>query len=293
LSVQIVRDKVKTVIALVLLTAVSMLSFSCAPVASQTDMVFEVPDIMIPLASGNATKEIDYVIIDYSHTYHGYIMVKHIECASVELRVVITKPNEARHIYSLCPEQEFVAFPLSGGDGVYTIEVYKRVEGTQHMELLSASINTVLLTEFKPFLHPNHKVNFYRYCAVVKKAAELTAGMDNAADKISAIGEFIVSNIVYDDDLIETRVSGYIPDVNNVLARGSGLCLDFATLMTAMLRSRSVPAKLVVGNAGGIYHAWLEAHDGEAWRIIDPTIEGGPLSAEKIAEMNYIAEFVY
>jgi hypothetical protein len=285
--------KTKTVVTLVLLAMVVAFCFSCGLLSPQADVAFEMPDLMIPLASGNSTKEIDYVVIDYSHTYHGYIMIKHAECESVVLRVIITKPNEAQHIYTLRPDSGFDTFPLSGGDGTYIVEVYKQVDGTQHMELLAYTVHTVLLSEFKPFLHPNQKVNYYRYCEVVKKAAELTAGMESATDKIFAIGDFIVSNIVYEDDLIETRVYGYIPDVDNVLARGSGLCLDFATLMAAMLRSQAVPTKLVVGTAGGIYHAWIEAHDGQAWRLIDPTITGGPLPAETIAEMNYAAEFVY
>jgi len=287
--------KPKKTIAIILLATITFFSFNCtlAMPQAEDEMIIEIPDIMTPLASGISTEEISYVIIDYSHTYYGYIMAKHIECASVDIKILITKPNGAKHIYSLHPENGFDAFPLTGGDGTYIIQILKHIEGMQYMEMFSSSFDAVLTSEFMPFLHPNQAVQFTRHCAVVRKATELTAGIDNIPDKISAIGNFIVSNVTYDDSLIDTREHGYIPDVNNILEAGSGLCLDFSALMVAMLRSQIIPAKLVVGSADEIYHAWVEAHDGEKWIILDLTISGNPLSQRRINEMNYTIEFVY
>ena len=289
--------KPKTTITTILLLAVTLLCFSCTVAAPRAgidpDAMFEYAEIMTPLASGIVTKEIDHVIIDYSHTYYGYIMVRHIECESIHIRIVVEKPNGMSNIYALNPESGFDALPLTGGDGTYNIKVLKHVEGTQFTELLSSSTDVILTNEFNPFLHPSQKVNFSNYCAVVRRAAELTASIYNVPDKISAISNYIVSNIAYDDDLIEMQVFGYIPDVNNVYARGSGLCLDFSTLFVAMLRSQIIPAKLVVGSAGEIYHAWVEVHDGEQWKIFDLTVGADPLTMEKIEEMNFTAEFIY
>ena len=293
--------KPKEILVIILLVTIAMLSFNCKLIMPQTEVetiteaevIVDIPDILTPLASGTSILEIDQVIIDYSHTYYGYIMVKHIECASIDIKIVISKPNGVQHIYTLCPESGFDAFPLTGGDGTYSIKVLKHVEGTQYMELLSSSFDVVLANEFDPFLHPNQMVRFSRDCAVVRKATELTTTLDNISDKISVIGNFIVSNVTYDDNLIDMRVSGYIPDVNNVLERGSGLCLDFSALMVAMLRSQNIPAKLVIGTAGELYHAWVEAHNGEEWIILDLTISGNPLTQRRIGEMDYTIEFIY
>jgi len=220
-------------------------------------------------------------------------MVRHIDCESVHIRIVVEKPNGMSNIYALNPESGFDALPLTGGDGTYNIRVLKHVEGTQFMELLSSSIDVVLTSEFNPFLFPSQKVSFTNYCAVVRRAAELTVSIEDISKKILAISNYIVSNVTYDDDLIEMRRYGYIPDANNVYARGTGLCLDFSTLFVAMLRSQIIPAKLIVGTAGEIPHAWVEVHDGEQWRIFDLTIGPEPLTQDKIDEMGYSMEFKY
>jgi len=66
---------------------------------------------------------------------------------------------------------------------------------------------------------------------------------------------------------------------------GKGICLDYASLMTAMLRSQGIPTKLEVGYAGDVYHAWISVYlkeqgwvddiiefDGKSWTLMDPTL---------------------
>ena len=57
----------------------------------------------------------------------------------------------------------------------------------------------------------------------------------------------MVNNITYDTELAETVKSGYLPVLDKVLESKKGICFDYAALMTGMLRSQSVPCKLVVG----------------------------------------------
>ena len=62
---------------------------------------------------------------------------------------------------------------------------------------------------------------------------------------------------------------------DETLLRRQGVCRDMAHLAVALLRALEVPARLVAGYAVGLeppdFHALLEAHDGERWRLVDVT----------------------
>lgn len=74
---------------------------------------------------------------------------------------------------------------------------------------------------------------------------------------------WVTDNVAYDTQLAATVKSGYVPDPDSVLAKRSGICYDYASLMAAMVRSQGIPARLVVGYAAdNIYHAWNEGLDG-------------------------------
>lgn len=149
------------------------------------------------------------------------------------------------------------------------------------------------------FLRSNQYVNFTADSQAVKKATELTKGKKNDLEKISAIYEFVVTNLTYDKEKAKTVQSGYLPDVDKVLAAKKGICFDYASLMTAMLRSQGIPTKLVVGYTGDVYHAWINTYipekgwvegiiffDGTTWKLMDPTF--GLLCQSEQADHGYI-----
>ena len=53
--------------------------------------------------------------------------------------------------------------------------------------------------------------------------------------------------------------SGYLPDVDEVLASQTGICFDYAAVMASMLRCERIPTRLEVGYMGEVYHAWTFA----------------------------------
>ena len=105
--------------------------------------------------------------------------------------------------------------------------------------------------------------------------------------------------------------SGYLPVLDTVLAKKTGICFDYAALMTGMLRSQGVPCKLVVGYAGTAYHAWISVwtkengwvdgaiyFDGSTWQRMDPTFaSSGKQSASIMAYIgdgsHYSAKYFY
>jgi transglutaminase-like putative cysteine protease len=161
-----------------------------------------------------------------------------------------------------------------------------------------------------PFLYPNQYVNFNKDSKAVKKAAELDVNMETTLDTIQAIYNYVITNVEYDYEKAENVQSGYLPVVDDTLETGKGICFDYAALMTAMLRSRGIPSKLVIGYTSDIYHSWISVYtkeqgwidnviefNGKQWRMMDPTFAAGNNDEETLKyisdENNYIAKYVH
>ena len=110
------------------------------------------------------------------------------------------------------------------------------------------------------------------------------ASARNVLDKLEVVYSYVTSNYSYDTQLAQTVSSGYVPSLDHMLEVKKGICFDYAALMTGMLRSQSIPCKLVVGYAGSAYHAWISVYseetgwidnaiyfDGTSWQRMDPT----------------------
>jgi len=267
--------------------------------SQDADEIFHVvlPEILLPVASGAAVEENEQAIIDYSNSRDGYIMVRYTENSDVLIKLLIIGPDGVQYQYKLEPAGDFVAFPLSSGNGSYEIGVFMQVDADRYAMVLSTTIDVTLTDEFAPFLRPNQFVNFNQDSEAVRKAAELTARTDVFMEKVAAIYQFIITNIDYDTEFANTVQQGnapnYVPDIDRVLSRKMGICFDYASLMTAMLRSQGIPTKLVIGYAGEIRHAWISVYskeegwlddviffDGNEWHFADPTFAASGSSQE-------------
>jgi len=268
-------------------------------------------DIPMPSAPGTLTKSNTKAIIDYSNTKDGYVMIKHVIPTTKELRVIITGPSSTQYQYTLKKNATYEVYPLSDGNGKYSIGVYEQVEGNKYATALTATIDVTLSNEFAPFLRPNQYVNYTDSSTVVAKAKELIKDAETLTDKITAIYTFVISNLTYDRELAATVKSGYLPDVDAILAKGKGICFDYAAVMASMLRSQEIPTRLVVGYAGTAYHAWIDVYsetqgwvtaaiyfDGQGWKLMDPTFASTGNQSASIMQYigngsNYSARFVY
>lgn len=255
-----------------------------APVATSTPEPAATPS---PTAQP-LVEENEKAAVDYSHTAEGYILARRGES---EKRLKLRLARDTEYTYDLTGE-EWTAFPISEGDGSYALSVFEQVEGTAYVPVLTLTLEVKLDDPFSPFLRPNQQVDYADAPLTLAKAAELTAECESPGEKVEKIYSFVSETLTYDEERAETVQSGYIPALDEVLQREKGICLDFAALMTAMLRSQGVPCKLAVGDAGKVYHAWTEVWDesGGAWIRYDPTFAA---SGKDVSGVEYAPKFYY
>ena len=256
-----------------------------------------------PEATGKQVKKNDKSLIDYSNAADGYVMIS--AKSTKNLKVQIKGPSGTAYTYNLNKDNKFEVFPLSDGNGSYTIGVFEQVEGTKYSTINSATVKVTLNDAFAPFLRPNQYVNFDIDNKSITKAQDLVKNSKTTLDKVSAIYNFVISTLTYDKDRAKKvaagELPGYLPDIDQVLSAKKGICFDYAALMTAMLRSQGIACKLVVGYAGESYHAWIDVYteetgwinsliqfDGKTWKLMDPTYASS--SKENAEVMKYIGD---
>ncbi len=287
----------------------------CAPVAmaaeTQTVETDTVQTLLEPVASGTVVLSNTKAVIDASNAKDGYIMAASKAKTDKKLKLRITGPNKTVYTYNLNGEGRYEVFPLSDGEGKYTVAVYENISDNKYATAFSTTITVMLSDQFAPYLRANQYVNYTADSETVKKAAELVKEKNSDIEKIAAVYHYTVTTLTYDKEKAETVQSGYLPDVDKVLAEQKGICFDYAALMTAMLRSQGIPTRLVVGYAGDVYHAWINTFipekgwvegiiyfDGETWKLMDPTFASSAKQSKQIMEyigngQNYTAKYLY
>ncbi|WP_405374205.1 transglutaminase family protein [Pseudobutyrivibrio sp.] len=240
--------------------------------------------VLTPEASGTEVYENDDASIDVSNASDGYVMVAY-KGSAAKVRMLIETPAGNTYNYLMDLDGTYDVFPLSEGSGTYKIGVYENLHDNQYAVAFSQSVNITLKDEYSMYLYPNAYVHFTASSTAVKKGQELAAGADTDLDVVENVYHYITKNIKYDYDKAETVESGYVPDVDETLATGKGICFDYASLMGAMLRSQGIPTRLEIGYAGTEYHAWISVYtketgwidkviqfDGSNWTLMDPTL---------------------
>lgn len=221
-----------------------------------------IPDFEVPTSPGTAIitdKTKNAVVIDYSNATKGYVSVRYTGSSKrVKFRYVC---GDKTYNFDVPVNGTVVYFPLSCGSGQYSFYVFENISGNTYSTLLFENVNVQVKDNTTPYTYPNQFVSYKKSSDCVKKAAELCAGKTGTIDKISAVFLYISDNITYDYNLASTVKSGYIPDPDKTLKSKKGICFDYASLMSAMLRSQGIPTRLVIGYASpDIYHAWNEVY---------------------------------
>lgn len=256
-------------------------TFSSAKTSSTEEKPVKVtiPQIATGNFTGAKTLENDIASVDISDAASGVVQVSYKgSCSNVKVRITM---GDNVYDYGLSGS---AVYPLQSGSGEYNVKVLENISGKTYAIALDESFSAEV-SDFSPYLLPTQYISFSQSDNCVKKAAELCAGCDSDAEKIAAIFKYVTDNISYDKQLAASVKSGYIPDPDSTLAKGTGICFDYASLFAAMCRSQSIPTKLVMGYIqGNMYHAWNEVYTKETgwvtldlfieknkWNLLDPT----------------------
>lgn len=249
--------------------------------------------------------------VDASNLSEGYLLIKYTGGKNTRIKVQITKTGGTTYTYNLNNIGIAETFALTEGDGTYSVKVFENVSGSRYAQAYATTVDMVLRSDYLPFLYPNQYVNFTSQSQTVIQGEKITQGLTSDLDKVAAVFNYVVDNFTYDYDLAATVQSGYLPDVDKVLAAKKGICFDYAAVMASMLRSQNIPTKLVVGYAGDIYHAWLSVYiegigwvekviyfDGENWTLMDPTFTSTGKRSSYIMKYvtdksNYTQKYIY
>ncbi len=213
----------------------------------------------------------DEALFDTSSADQGVITVSY-PAADAKVKVMVQMDDE-KVFYNLDNNQ--VTVPLTFGNGDYQIAVLENISGTQYKIVDETTANVKMASPVVPFLTNTQTVNWEN--TNMMKAIVSSIVDENMSDqeKVQAVYNYVVDNFSYDYDKISTLDSTYVPNIDDFLMDGSGICYDYSALFAGMLRSQGIPVKLVKGYRSGIdvYHAWNEVYvDGE-WIIVDTTTD--------------------
>ena len=289
--------------------AAALASATPAPATAADPVATKAANLPVAVASGVKTKKVSKAIIDYSNVKDGYVMVQFTAQTTKRLKAQVKGPTTT-YTYNVTPGV-WEVFPVSDGNGKYRVSLFENVVDNRYAAVTYVDMDVTLKNEFAPFLLANQYVNYAPDSKTVAKAGELVKPDMKLLEKVGAVYNFVVGNLVYDTQKAATVKSGYLPVVDTVLAEKKGICFDYAALMAAMLRSQGVPCKLVVGYAGTAYHAWISVwseetgwvdgaimFDGKTWQRMDPTFASSGKKSDAIMKYigdgkNYTVKYLY
>jgi transglutaminase-like putative cysteine protease len=158
-------------------------------------------------------------------------------------------------------------------------------------------------------LYPNQYVNFTEDSQAVKLAASLSDSAESDLDFLTEVYHYVVEHVTYDEDKAQNVELGYLPDIDETLSTGKGICFDYAALMTAMLRSQGIPCKMAVGYSNEVKHSWVDVFiegsgwidhaielDSDEWKLLDPTFASSNPDDDTVKDYigdgsNYILQY--
>jgi transglutaminase-like putative cysteine protease len=130
-----------------------------------------------------------------------------------------------------------------------------------------------------------------RYCDSDKMltfAARQFGHLPTAQERARAICDWVHDNIKYVTGSGRSDISAV-----EIMARGFGVCRDFAHVGVALCRALNIPARYVSGHLPDVgvldpgspmdFHAYYEAYIGEAWYTYDPRFNKPRICRIKIA----------
>ena len=246
-------------------------------VKSSSKVFYQAPTFSDAVFHEEQAQGTDQVKVDLSAVSQGYVAVAVFSDKRIKMRVSLEGVN---YDYDVANDGTPCIFPLQGGNGYYSFSIMEQVRGTAYVKLYSVDSDVVMIDAFQPFLRPSAYSKYTADSECVKQAVELAAREEDALGVVGAIFDYICKNVSYDKEKATAvaGTSGYMPDPDDTLRTGKGICFDYASLAAAMLRSQGIPTKIVFGyvSPGDLYHAWNMFYTEQSgWVSVGYDVEAG------------------
>lgn len=271
-----------------------------------------IPDFPVPTSSGEKIFSSSGGWVNYSNASDGYISAMYTG-TKLRAKLRVFANGETPYDFDLSIGGVIQYFPLSYGNGTYTVMLLEQIEGISYATLLRNEFEVNITNPRSPYMYSNRYVKYDKNSKCVYKAAELCAGKTDNISKIAAVFQWVTDNVTYDYQLAATVKSNtaYYPDPDKTYQNRTGICYDYAALIAAMLRSQGIPTRLVKGYAGDLWHAWNEVYTEQTgwitpelllgnngYNTVDATFYAGSSDKARIAAYisnpsNYSAAFYY
>lgn len=227
--------------------------------------------INTPTATGTVVYGENGITIDASNTSEGYLMIRHTD-SQKRLKVRIIKEDRT-YTYDLNTQGDYEVYPLQMGNGNYQIRIMENVGGTSYALIYQTSIEVIMEDEKRVYQYPNQYAWFTLSYKSVLKSWELCIDLETVEEKVEAIYDFVTQHVDYDYEKARTVERGYLPNPDETLDTGKGICFDYSVLMAAMIRTQDIPVKVVIGNVvpEDILHAWNQVYLNGKWELLDAT----------------------
>jgi len=232
-----------------------------------------VPKIRLPSADGTEVYDAQDVTLDTSNKNEGYIMARD-NGADAAYKLRITGDNTA-YTYDLTAG-DYETFPLQCGSGKYNVRVLEQVQDDLYSPIYTLNLNVELENDLLPYMYPSQIINYGQDSLCVKASYAISDGLSENSGITDRLYHYVAENISYDDEKAASVQSGYLPNPDETLRSGKGICYDFSALLAAMLRSHHIPARLVVGYVSslGELHAWNQVYLNGKWVWYDAVMDG-------------------
>ncbi|MBQ9157240.1 MAG: transglutaminase domain-containing protein [Eubacterium sp.] len=235
---------------------------------------YQAPDLALTKFHSDKAEGDSTASIDLSAADQGYVGVSAVSDQRLKFQVLM---DDSTYNYDLKGDGTPCFYPLQCGDGSYRFRIMENVIDSKYAELFSTSCDVTIKDQFQPFIRPSEYVSYGPDDACVKVAQKLASRSEDALGVVHEIYDYVCDNVSYDKEKAKDVKVGYLPDPDETLSSGKGICFDYASLAAAMLRSQGIPTKVIFGyvSPNDLYHAWNMFYTEETgWVTVDYEVTG-------------------
>lgn len=166
--------------------------------------------------------------------------------------------------------------PLQMGDGEYTVKIYTKYRNKLKY-LDKTTIEALNTQDITMYLDAQYYGDYSKCTEELFQISKRLMVHTNTQEEFIENCYKYVCEYEYNEtrqkEIERNQIKIYKPDIQNIIDEQSGICLDKACLMASILRLNDIPTKVVSGNVGNEYHAWVEVLINEEWKYFDPTLK--------------------